>query len=90
MRDQDNRPDNRQDNRTPPQQEDYCTIIAPSMAEAMRQFTARGLDREGYSIAGRVGRHALLLADGEGATELFPGEKMFAATFVRRRAAATV
>ena len=79
-----------QNNRTQPPQEDYCTIIAPSMAEAMRQFTARGLDREGYSIAGRVGRHALLLADGDAATELFSGEKMFAATFVRSRAAATV
>ncbi|MBU0724780.1 MAG: hypothetical protein KJ904_08500 [Alphaproteobacteria bacterium] len=78
-----------QDTHTQPQQEDYCTIIASSMAEAMHQFAARGLAREGYSIAGRAGRHALLLVDGEGATELFPGEKMFAATFVRRRAPAT-
>lgn len=65
------------------QRDEYLTIIAPSPGEAMAQFKARGLDKQGYSIAGRIGRHRFALVGGEGATELFSGAGLFAATFRR-------
>lgn len=65
------------------EREEYLTIIAPTAGEAMAQFKARGLDREGYSIAGKIGRHQFALVAGETAAELFSGNGMFAATFRR-------
>jgi hypothetical protein len=64
--------------------EDFVTIIAPSTGEAMQQFKAQGLDLQGYSIAGRIGRHRFSLVDGAQSSELFPGQEMIAATFSRR------
>lgn len=65
------------------EREEYLTIIAPTAGEAMAQFKARGLDLQGYSIAGKVGRHQFALVAGETAAELFSGNGMFAATFRR-------
>jgi len=50
----------------------------------MQQFKVRGLDREGYAIVGRIGRHKFTLVNGPYADELFPGQRMVAATFSRR------
>ena len=66
------------------QRDDYITIIAPTASEAMAQFKARGLDLEGYAIAGRIGRHRFTLVGGDEAQELFSGSGMIAATFCRR------
>jgi hypothetical protein len=66
------------------QRDEYITIIAPTAGEAMAQFKARGLDSQGYAIAGRIGRHRFTLIGGEEAQELFSGAGMIAATFSRR------
>ncbi len=66
------------------QRDEYITIIAPTANEAMAQFKARGLAAQGYSIAGRIGRHQFTLVGGEDAQELFSGAGMIAATFCRR------
>lgn len=66
------------------EREEYLTIIAPTAGEAMAQFKARALDAEGYSIAGRIGRHRFTLVGDDGSSELFSGDGMIAATFVRR------
>lgn len=66
------------------EREEYLTIIAPSAHEAMAQFKVRGLDQQGYAIAGKIGRHQFALVSGEDSTELFSGGGMYAATFSRR------
>ncbi|HWV21505.1 MAG TPA: hypothetical protein VN036_10785 [Devosia sp.] len=66
------------------EREEYLTIIAPSAHEAMAQFKARGLDQQGYAIAGKIGRHHFALVGGADSTELFSGGGMFAATFSRK------
>lgn len=63
---------------------EYVTIIAPTATEAMAQFKARGLGVQGYSIAGKIGRHQFSLVGGDGSTELFSGNGMIAATFSRK------
>ena len=65
------------------ERQEYLTIIAPTAHEAMAQFSARGLAAQGYSIAGKIGRHQFSLVGGEGATELFSGNGLIAATFSR-------
>lgn len=60
---------------------EYVTIFAPSAGEAMAQFKAQGLDREGYAIAGPIGRHRTALVDTEGASAI--GPEGIAATFRR-------
>jgi hypothetical protein len=65
------------------EREEYLTIIAPTAGEAMAQFKARGLDVEGYSIAGKIGRHQFALVTGDTTSALFSGGGMFAATFRR-------
>lgn len=64
--------------------EEYLTIIAPTAVEAMAQFSARGLAAQGYAIAGKIARHRFSLVDKEATTELFAGNDMIAATFMRR------
>ena len=64
--------------------EEFVTIIARTTDEAMQQFKARGLDTQGFAIAGRVGRHKFTLVNGPYADELFPGQSLIAATFSRR------
>ena len=66
------------------EREEYLTIIAPTAGEAMAQFKARGLDAQGYVIAGKIGRHQFSLVSGTDSTELFSGSGMIAATFSRR------
>jgi hypothetical protein len=66
------------------EREEYLTIIAPTATEAMAQFKARGLDVQGYAIAGKIGRHQFSLVGGEDSTELFSGNGMIAATFSRK------
>jgi hypothetical protein len=64
--------------------EEYLTIIAPTASEAMAQFSARGLAAQGYAIAGKIGRHRFSLVGNEDSTDLFAGNGMIAATFMRR------
>lgn len=66
------------------EREEYLTIIAPTAAEAMAQFKARGLDAQGYLIAGKIGRHQFSLVGSGGSTDLFSGTGMIAATFSRK------
>lgn len=61
--------------------EDFITIIAPTMAEVMEGFAAQGLAEREYAIVHRGGHHSFTLADGQ---TLFNGSKMVAATFSRR------
>jgi len=65
------------------EREEYLTIIAPTAGEAMAQFKARGLDRQGYSLASKIGRHQFALVAGGTGSELFSGNGMFAATYRR-------
>ena len=53
--------------------EEFVTIIARTTDEAMQQFKVRGLDRQGFAIAGRIGRHRFTLVNGPYADDLFPG-----------------
>lgn len=69
---------------TPTENEEFVTIIAPSTGDAMRQFKAQGLDRQGFAIAGRVGQHRFSLVSGTHADDPFPGQSLVAATFSRR------
>ncbi|WDR06985.1 hypothetical protein PSQ90_05980 [Devosia rhodophyticola] len=69
---------------TTSEREEYLTIIAPTAIEAMEQFKTRGLGAQGYSIAGKIGRHQFSLVGAGSATELFTGVGMIAATFSRR------
>ena len=62
------------------QDEDFITIIAPSMAEVMASFAAQGLAQRHYAIVHRGGQHSFTLAGGG---TLFDGAKMVAATFAR-------
>ncbi|WP_423066067.1 hypothetical protein [Devosia sp. CN2-171] len=70
--------------RTRSETEEFVTIIAPSTGDAMRQFKAQGLDRQGFAIAGRIGQHRFSLVDGPHAADPFPGQSLVAATFSRR------
>jgi len=72
------------DNRPQATQDEYITIIARTVADAMRQFKAKELDKLGFAIVGPVDKHQFSLADGrETATEMFEGMPMIAATFRR-------
>lgn len=62
---------------------EYLTIVAATAAEAMDQFSKRGLAAQGYSIAGQIGRHQVSLVRAGEATELLPAPGMIAATFRR-------
>ncbi|WP_323015128.1 hypothetical protein [Devosia sp.] len=66
------------------EREEYLTIIAPSAGAAMAQFKVRGLDVQGYAIAGRIGRHQFSLVGEDGSTDLFSGQGLVAATFSRK------
>lgn len=70
------------------QDDDYVTIVAHSMAEVMDQFRASGLSAKGYKVAGRICRHTFAFAgqtsnSDDASTEMFDGDRMMAATFVR-------
>lgn len=65
--------------------EDFITIIAPTMAEVMESFKAQGLAERDYAIVHRAGKHSFTLAGGGNPmTTLFDGAQMVAATFTRR------
>lgn len=64
--------------------DEFVTIIARNIEDAMRQYQAQGLDRDGYTIAHKVGRHRFSMVSDGAAGDLFGGENMLAATFVRR------
>lgn len=72
------------DNRPQATQDEYITIIARTVADAMRQFKAKGLDQLGFAIVGPVNKHHFSLAEGGDTTrEMFEGTPMIAATFRR-------
>lgn len=64
-------------------EEDYITIVAPTIDEVMQQFRVSELAAQGYCIAGRVGRHKFSYAGDADTSELFDGDRMVAATFIR-------
>ncbi len=68
-------------------QDEYVTIIAPSLGAVMGQFRRRGLGQLGFAITGPAGRHQFAYAGnghGEHEGEMFGGAPMVAATFKRR------
>lgn len=63
---------------------DACvTIVAATMADVMREFSTRGMAASGYAITGRVLKQRFTLAGAEGASDMFEGRTMLAATFMR-------
>ncbi len=69
-------------------QDEYVTIIAPSLGAVMSQFRRRGLAQLGFAITGPAGRHQFAYAGngkGEPEREMFGGAPMVAATFKRGR-----
>jgi len=69
------------------EREEYLTIIAATAGEAMAQFKARGLDAQGYAIAGKIGRHQFSLVGGADLawwTEHLLGEGLFPAVSAGR------
>lgn len=64
-------------------EEEYITIVAPTINEVMEQFRASDLAAQGFCITGRVGRHKFSYAGERQQAELFDGAKMVAATFMR-------
>ncbi|MDR3471042.1 MAG: hypothetical protein P4M09_05065 [Devosia sp.] len=66
-------------------EQEFVTIIAPSLTEVMNAYHARGLAEQNYTIVHRAGRHQFTLVSSvDQSTQLFDGEPMTAATFVRR------
>ncbi|MEM1399850.1 MAG: hypothetical protein AAGF58_08210 [Pseudomonadota bacterium] len=63
--------------------DEYITIIAPTLKAAMDRFRETGLAKQGYSIAGPVGRHQFAFAGETDSAEMFDGMPMIAATFFR-------
>lgn len=75
-------------NTTKTTQDEYVTIIAPSLGAVMGQFRERGLGAMGFSITGPAVRHQFAYAGETIAKEarredLFGGVAMIAATFRR-------
>ncbi len=69
-------------------QDEYVTIIAPSLGAVMGQFRERGLGAMGFAITGPAVRHQFAYAGETIANEarqedLFGGVAMIAATFRR-------
>lgn len=69
---------------TDSQEEEYVTIVAPTIAEVMQRFRDSDLAQRGFLIEGRVARHRFAYAGEATKEDLFNGELMTAATFVRR------
>lgn len=69
---------------SPSDQEEYVTIVAPTLKQVMQQFRTSDLRQRGFCISGRVGRHRFSYVGDQQQTDLFDGAKMVAATFVRR------
>jgi hypothetical protein len=68
------------------QDDDFITIIAPTLAEVMEAFRAQGLAERQYAIVHRAVRHSFTLAgQSTTTTALFDGAPMVAATFARSR-----
>lgn len=63
---------------------DRITIIAPSVKEVMMQFKLRGLDVLGYAIADKIVRQEFSLVGNSKSEQMFDGEPMFSATWVRK------
>lgn len=68
-------------------EDEYITIVAPTLREVMQQFRESGLAAEGYSIAGQVARHRFSYAGDAVSVDLFGGIRMIAATFIRTTSA---
>jgi hypothetical protein len=66
-----------------PGENEYVTIVAPTLGEVMKKFRDSGLAAQGYAIAGRVGRHRFAMGGTDAGEELFGGSAMTAATFFR-------
>ncbi|RYE10325.1 MAG: hypothetical protein EOP22_04560 [Hyphomicrobiales bacterium] len=62
---------------------EYLTIVAPTAAEAMAQFAKRGLGAQGFTIAGKIGRHHIAVVIEGKSADLLRGDGMVAATFQR-------
>ena len=63
--------------------DEYVTIVAPTLGEVMQKFRDSGLAAQGFAIAGRVARHKFSFAGGDGHGDMFGGTPMTAATFIR-------
>lgn len=64
--------------------EEYLTIVAGSVREAMGQFRKRGLGAKGYALVGKVDRHRFeLVSGGDESAPMFDGTSMVAATYRR-------
>jgi hypothetical protein len=69
-------------------EDDRITVLAKEFTPAAMEFHRRAMGAKGYSLAGPVVAHKLLMLEGLGEpVELFDGEPYYAATFVRREAA---
>lgn len=63
--------------------DEYVTIVAPSLGEVMQKFRDSGLAAQGYAIAGRATRHRFAFAGNGAGEDMFGGAAMTAATFFR-------
>lgn len=66
-------------------EDEFVTIVAPTIGAVMQQFRDSELGAKGYCIAGRVVRRAFKFADGAQNVDMFDGAEMVAATFARQR-----
>ncbi len=64
--------------------QEYITIIAPSVRDAMAQFKERGLDILGYAIVGKIVRQQFSIVSSSGDESMFNGKPMFSATWKRK------
>ncbi|CAM5767901.1 hypothetical protein LMIY3S_02318 [Labrys miyagiensis] len=63
--------------------DEFITIIGANMAEINAEFRAQGLADREFSIVHRIGRHRFTRVSSGAAEEMFEGQPMIAATFVR-------
>ena len=65
-------------------EDDRITVLAKEFTPAAMEFHRRAMGTKGYSLAGPVVAHKLLMLEGLGEpVELFDGETYYAATFIR-------
>ena len=66
-------------------EDDRITVLAREFTPAAMEFHRRAMGAKGYTLAGPVVSHKLLMLEGPGEpVELFGGDSYFAAVFVKR------
>ena len=64
-------------------QGERITIIVPTFSKIAMEIHRQNMWEKGYRLESNVKQHMFLEGDGKDTKELFSGEQMYAATFVK-------